>query len=1043
MKLKNKFFTLSFVTVLLLCSSITVAQQTQFYAHENAVLRDAFELYDKEKFSAAQNKFDEVVQNTLDADDEIRVTAEYYSIACALALFNKDAEYRLKLFIKEYPYSPKINEVHFLLGRYNYRKREWEKAIDWYDKVEPLALDKPLLAEYHFKRGYSYFNANKQKEAYASFHEIVDWESEYQSPAIYYHSHIAYENGNYQTALNGFNRIKESKNFGKIIPYYITQIYYRQRKYKELIDYGTKVIDQVSEKRAVEISRMVGEAYFKNKKYKEAVPFLERYHQKASSSRDDNYQLAFTYYKIGENAKAIDMFNGVINSDDKMTQLAYYHMGDAYVKIKEKRYARNAYQRASLYDFDTDVQEDAHFNYARLAYDTDYTPFSDALEAFLSFLDKYPKSLRTNDVYQYLMNVYMTTKNYEVALESIEKLNKKDYRLRTAYQVVAYNRGIELYNQKEYKKAVDVLKKVKRFPLDKKLNVKSLYWIAEAEFLAERYNAAIKAYDRFIIEPGAYSSPLRDMAYYNKGYAYYQKSFTADSLQKQSNYMGSIASFRKFVDSKRDNDQNLVNDALLRIGDANYAIKNDLAAVEFYQRAIQMNGPNRDYALFYRAKSLGYLGRSRYVDKVMMLKRILKEHQESYFVPKAKFELAETYRVMGDDEKAEKYYNVVLNDYEGSPKSKSALRELAGIYSRMKEYKKAKEIYLKILSNEPSREDVYFAVEGLRPIYTAQNDIATWDELAQKHGLDDYSASDRDSIFFHAAKKSYDAKDCGNTIKNFTDYLSRYTKSKNVLDAYFYRGQCYFVDEKYTEALKDYNYIINQPVNRHSEISLLNVAYINYKNKQFHKSAGYYAELEKIATDEQNNLTAQIGAMRSYEKLDQLDLAMQFAEKVKSNGLTKESIKWDAYMILGKGYHKKGELDKAYKNLTVVARLTDKIVSYEANYLMIDITHKKGNHKQAEKQVFKFFKDKQPTAFWRAKTLIVLSDVYVALSNNDQAKMTLNSIIDNYTGNDDIIEVSRNKLREILELEEEQNRKPELEDEEIEFDPEQQTNSVE
>ena len=51
--------------------------------------------------------------------------------------------------------------------------------------------------------------------------------------------------------------------------------------------------------------------------------------------------------------------------------------------------------------------------------------------------------------------------------------------------------------------------------------------------------------------------------------------------------------------------------------------------------------------------------------------------------------------------------------------------------------------------------------------------------------------------------------------------------------------------------------------------------------------------------------------------------------------------------------------------------------------------------------------------YWIAKTYILLADDYVALKDNFQAKATLQSILDNYKGNDDILATAQQKLNRI------------------------------
>jgi TolA-binding protein len=48
--------------------------------------------------------------------------------------------------------------------------------------------------------------------------------------------------------------------------------------------------------------------------------------------------------------------------------------------------------------------------------------------------------------------------------------------------------------------------------------------------------------------------------------------------------------------------------------------------------------------------------------------------------------------------------------------------------------------------------------------------------------------------------------------------------------------------------------------------------------------------------------------------------------------------------------------------------------------------------------------------YWVTKTFILLADNYVALKDTFQAKATLQSVIDNYKGDDDILPTAKQKL---------------------------------
>jgi hypothetical protein len=51
--------------------------------------------------------------------------------------------------------------------------------------------------------------------------------------------------------------------------------------------------------------------------------------------------------------------------------------------------------------------------------------------------------------------------------------------------------------------------------------------------------------------------------------------------------------------------------------------------------------------------------------------------------------------------------------------------------------------------------------------------------------------------------------------------------------------------------------------------------------------------------------------------------------------------------------------------------------------------------------------------YWLAKSFILLADNYVKLKDNFQAKATLQSVLDNYKADDDIIPTATEKLQRL------------------------------
>jgi hypothetical protein len=83
--------------------------------------------------------------------------------------------------------------------------------------------------------GYGYFMRNEFEKASRAFFVIRNWDSPYAAPATYYYSHIAYTDNNLETALQGFLSLRDDESFSGLVPYYIIQIYYLQRRYDDVI----------------------------------------------------------------------------------------------------------------------------------------------------------------------------------------------------------------------------------------------------------------------------------------------------------------------------------------------------------------------------------------------------------------------------------------------------------------------------------------------------------------------------------------------------------------------------------------------------------------------------------------------------------------------------------------------------------------------------------------------------------------------------------------------------------------------------------------
>ena len=108
-------------------------------------------------------------------------------------------------------------------------------------------------------------------------------------------------------------------------------------------------------------------------------------------------------------------------------------------------------------DFDPKIQQDALFNFAKVTFELSLNPFNEAIRAFELYIRTYPAADNVDEAYNYLVMAYLGTRNYSMAMTSIEKIKKRDENIDKAHQKVAFYRGLELYKNLRFDEAVDAL----------------------------------------------------------------------------------------------------------------------------------------------------------------------------------------------------------------------------------------------------------------------------------------------------------------------------------------------------------------------------------------------------------------------------------------------------------------------------------------------------------------------------------------------------------------------------------------------------------
>lgn len=977
-----------FISILLLTfSGLLFSQKTQLVLDKENLYKTGIELFDKKQYTAAQKTFIDYM-NSVQGNTLLKTDAEYYAAACGIELFHKDGEWRMKEFIELHPESNKVKWAYFYLGKSNFRKKKYEETIQFLEKVDIYELNKEDLAELYFKRGYSYFAVKNNEKAKPDLYEIKDVDNKYSQPANYYYSHIAYQDKNYETSLQGFNRLLSSETFGSVVPYYITQIYFIQGKYREVIKNAPALLaDSAHVQKEGEINRMIGESYFNIKDYGNALTYFKKsYTTGGNFNNQGNYALGYCYYQIKDYKNAMLHFEKATVSKDSLAQNAWYHLADCHIQTGNKTKARNAFYAASGMDFDPAIKEDALFSYAKLCYELSFAPYNDAVIAFQKYINDYPASPRKAEAYNYLVNVYSTTKNYSQAIASIEKVQPLDPILKITYQKLIYFKGIEFFNNIDLDSASRYFKKSIAVNFDKTYNALSYYWLGEISYIKKDYATAISTWKSFQVNEGAFSLKEYDLSNYNIGYAYFQQ-------KTKSDYENANLSFRKFLLTKNTYDAKKTADATVRTADTYFMTNVYPQAAEYYGKAIALNSLDVDYSIYQKALCNGLLNKHK--DKINDLKMLTTKYPKSNYYAAALFEIAETYsKDLNEGESAISYYKMIIEKYPNSSYMNSALSGIGLVYYNRKEDDKAFSYFDQIVKKDPKGEDAREVLPMIKKIFEAKGDISGMEDYFASVG-NPLNTSELENSLYDAAKEAYfNQKNCDLAMPKFESYIAKYPNGKYVSEAHFSYAECAYSKDLFDKALPSYQYIVSKPRGIYSETSLLKVTYILYKNKSYEEALPLYQQLEDYAETPANKLSGRIGAMRCAYLLKKYDISLEYAIKVLATEKITPQQTNEAKYDKARSLYELNRLDDAMLDFKAIAKSAKNVTGAEALYYIAKIQYSKQDYSALEKTITTLIGYDYSNDDWNTKGLLLLSDSYIAKGEDADAELMLQTVID-------------------------------------------------
>ncbi|MDR1557062.1 MAG: tetratricopeptide repeat protein [Tannerellaceae bacterium] len=985
---------------LILGSYAAVGQRSyQFNASERLFV-EGKELFELKNYTACIDKLQAYNQQATDAD---LIQEASYMLACAAYEQGLPGSSELlKEYLDTYPDTRHADEVNFYIGSVHFGNGEYEKAAFWLNEADVDMLSPEQQDVYTYRLAYSLLQSGDTGRARAYFARISRIGSAYQEASAYYMAYIDYNAGRYNEALAEFIRLREVAAYEKPAQYFIVQIYFIQGRYDRVASEGEELLLRYPDsKNNGEIYRITGNAYYYLNERDKAIRRLSEYVASAASpSRNDLYILGISYYNKGDYLNAIKYLSQTVGEDDALTQNVYLHLGQSYLKRNDKNNARMAFEAAAAASFDKQIKEAATYNYALLIHETAFTGFGESVAVFESFLNNFPNSKYSDKVNDYLVEVYLTTKNYQAALTSIEKINRPGTRMLEARQAILFQLGTQAFANMKMDEALSLFTRtIDMGTYHTESRNEAYFWRGESYYRQGLYQNAIADYRTYLNNTRQRNTDMYALAYYNTGYSYF----------KQQRYDEALGNFRQYTDLEHNQKAEAYGDAYNRIGDCLFYNRQLAQAGENYTRAAALQPSAGDYALFQKAYIAGL--QKDYKSKIETMDRLISHYPGSRYVPEALYEKGRSYVLLDNNNAAAKAFETLINRFPQNSQARKAGVQLGLLYYNSNQPEKAAEAYKKVIRDYPGSEEARVALQDLKSVYIDLDDIGAYAAYANDLGGSlRVEISEQDSLTYIAAERLFMRGDQEGARRSLTNYLQNFPTGAFSIRAHYHLASIHFANKNYGEAKRLYVLVLESRDTRFAEDSWARKAEIEYLEKDYKAALESFKNLRDLAEDQLNREAARLGIMRCAQFTGQPHDALAAAEEILEGPKLSPEIITEARYIHAKAYLSMNQPNKALPDLTELSKDTRTASGAEAKYLLAQLYYDTNENGKAEKELMDFIGKGTPHQYWLARGFILLADVYIRKGDDFQARQYLVSLRNNYKAQDDIAGMIENRL---------------------------------
>ena len=985
----KKYLVLS-LSICLAVSGI-FAQQTLIFQGSQQSFNTGQELFNQGHFAASSRYFEHFLQLATPTQAGAIQDAEYYLAAVAFELRSANANELLVAFIERHPYSQFSDRVYFMLGMLAFERADYRRALAHFRRANDRSLNERDRAEKQFNEAYAHLQTGNYAQAAAGFRTVRAQNNRFHLSATYYLAYSEYVLQNFDRALPLFLELEHVAAYSQTVPYFIVQIFYKQGQYAEVESRASQLLAaNPNNPNNAEIYRILGEIAYNRGDFAAAIRNLRRFEQLSPQvTRNDMYLLGMSFYLTNDFPNAILYLSRVTTRQDEMTENAFLHIGNAYVRLDDIANARMAYEAALSTNFNREIREEALFNFALITYATN-TPFGESITAFERLLTEFPNTRFADSAHDYLASIFMTTQNFAAAYQSIGRIQNLSPQLIETRQYLRLQLGAENFARRNYTEALDFFNRSLQPAPNQRYAAEALFWRAETQYRLGNFSQTITDLRMFFNNPQSASSPNLRLAQYLAGYAYFSTQQWSEALLW----------FNRFVAGTPEREP-MFADAMNRIGDCHFHLRDFNSAIRSYNRAIAASPQTGDYAMFQIAIINGL--QRNHTQKITQLERLLVDFPRSPHADQALYEIGRAYLMLGNSERTLQAYNRLLTTFPRSSLAPKVALEIGMIHLNRNEIDQAIAAFKRVIANYPGSEESRTAFESLETAYLEQNRVEEFIAFSRSlsGAVPTGMISREDSLMFIAAERLYMRRSYHEAIPSLNNFLAQHCIdeiSAFCITARFYLAESYFAINNRNNALIQYRALIGIPGNRHFEDAVKRAAEITYDQENFQASLNYFVLLEEIASNTHNRNIGRLGILRCSYFLNDHARTIAVAQEIIDDAHTTEAVRLEARYNRAKAHIALNQTALALNDLRIVSENPRTRHGAESNFLLAQALFDMGDLNASATVIENFMEQPTPYQFWLARSFILMADIYIARNDDFQARLFLQTLRENYAG---------------------------------------------